>query len=447
MRHDEFWRAYTLDKKEAMQNKAKDPRPIHFVKNEFLKKKFLKEGRRSYFFSQSNNRYYLSASYWQNNWNHKEDNIFEAPTLYNYQEHSVEEVYSRYSLWCRCALVYAPTGAGKTFIMLWVIQRLRLKAVVVVPNVAIWWQLLEEYSKFTDTKLQKWSKKIELWNITIMTHQTFNRIYDDINWKIWLLVVDEWHHYPETRQKQVNEWKWDFIFFTTATVKRKEFYVDWFVECFWSIIEVPITQTLKDKVLPMDVHVYRHRSHYSAMDIYNAQKWLKPWSPELYRRLVVNDDERTKILAKIIQKYQKDWYNDFLVLTDRVEHVHRIYDELVKLGVSTYKFYSDTEKDITREQYNKTWGIIVGNIQCCWEWFNVPRLEVAILFVSSRWSNTIDQAAGRVRRAYGEKTKWIFIDFADLVSWLKSWRTKDLWFYDRRKMYLQFWWNIQNIVL
>jgi superfamily II DNA or RNA helicase len=56
-----------------------------------------------------------------------------------------------------------------------------------------------------------------------MCHQTFNKIYDQINGKIELMLMDEAHHIPETRVKQINLWKGRFVVGLTATAIRKEF--------------------------------------------------------------------------------------------------------------------------------------------------------------------------------------------------------------------------------
>jgi hypothetical protein len=79
------------------------------------------------------------------------------------------------------------------------------------------------------------------------------------------------------------------------------------------------------------------------------------------------------------------------------------------------------------------------------EGMNIPQLEVWILFTSASFRWGIDQMAWRVRRFYGDKTCWYFIDFQDYISiaWSKY---KSPWVYNRRKAYKGFGRKIGNLV-
>ena len=442
LKFDEYWRAYTESYEFARTVKVEDKRPTQYIKDPNVRQYKQIHWSWIYLYTKHQWKYYLPPSYctFNNNWN-RTPLSFEFSdmwiTLHDYQENATQFVVQQFDSGNRSAMVISWTWSWKTLTMLSIIKELWLSTILVVPTTTIAKWVKETFEKVIDVRIQKWAKKIELWLVTIMTHQTFNRIYDEINGKIDLLLCDELHHIPQKRIDQFNLWKWKFVCWVTATPKRKEFWIEWFKKILGNIYDT------KKQALPIKVLYYDYNYSYNQKETQKAMQWLSPDSPEILRRLVINNDDRTQKLTLIIKYMMNLWKKRFIIFTDRVEHIKKMYEELSQHFDNVYEYYSETDKDKVIDSYDE-W-IIIGNIQCCWEWFNIPSLEVWILFVSTQRSNTVEQAVWRVRRYYWDKTHWILVDFIDELQ-IGVWKKKVLWWYARKKIYNEQWREVKYLL-
>lgn len=353
--------------------------------------------------------------------------------LREHQNLMVDFIDRVYKLDQKSAFIIAWTWTWKTYWMLAITQLLWLSTVIVTPNSTISKLLYDDFSKYVDTKIIKWAKDLMLADVNIMCHQTFNKVYDQINGRIELLLIDEWHHIPEERIKQINLRKGRFVCWLTATAIRKEFWLDWFKMLFGNILD---TDT---EALPIKLYCHEFRYDYNMDEFLSAWEWLAPDSPEIYRRLVMSNDSRNEELVNIIKKFILAGKKYFIVFSDRVEHIINTAEYLKKYFAYVREYRWDSDKDKVIEEFEANdWWIIVGNLQSCWEWFNIKKLEVWILYVSTQRTVTCEQAAWRIRRHYWDKEYWIFVDFIDNLSFNWS-RTKKLWWYERKKIYARKW--------
>ena len=441
MQRTSTWIAYTTSKQEAEQYRVEDTRDTtKFIKDENVRRR--KEANWSWIKMYSTIKGYYVLPVCTHQICKIERQFSFETTWLNLREHQntmVEFVKKIYWDGQKSCFIIAGTGTGKTYGMLAITQLLGLTTVIVTPNSTISKLLYDDFSKYVETKIIKGSKDLMLADVNIMCHQTFNKVYDQINGRIEVLLMDEWHHIPQTRIDQINLRKWRFVCGFTATAIRKEFGLEWFSMLFGNILD---TET---EALPIKLYYHEFRYDYNTTEFLEASDGLAPDSPEMYRRLVMSNDTRNEELANIIKKFISVGKKYFIVFSDRVEHIINTTAYLRKQFANVREYRWDSDKEQVIKEYERMdWGIIVGNLQSCGEWFNIKKLEVGILYVSTQRTVTCEQAAGRVRRHYWDKKEGIFVDFVDNLSFNWS-ATKKLWRYERKKIYAKKWRSLNYV--
>lgn len=444
MRYDQRGRFISTNREEV---KIRDKRPIEFVKNEYLKQKYKREWRWMYLCKSHQGTHMYPPAYHQSVVLDTSLHIYTTDIApMDYQAPAVQSVYDNFLSWKKSSLLISPTWSGKSFMMLMILQKIGLKSLIVAPKKVIAKQLMESFQEHStaNIKMITWSWPHEFdADIHICTQSTLNIIYDYINWSIDVLVVDECHNMPETRVEQYCMWKGWFILWVTATPLRKEFGIEWFTKVFGNVITVN-KDKVWDRVLPCVVYKSKYHTDYTPDDWINANKWYKPWSPEILRRLVINNESRYDHLLFLVTKFRDRWMHNIIVFTDRTEHAEKIVAKLKEQYEDVHLYTGKTKREQFYEDYK--WWIVVGNTSCTWEWFDLPMLEVGILFVSSSFKKSVIQYAWRVRRKHGEKKYGFFVDVQDsyTVWWSKR---KTLSWSERNKTYLSEWRLIKDLYL
>lgn len=355
-------------------------------------------------------------------------------SLYWYQKNAVSFVHRAWLNNKKSAMVVSWTATGKSHIILWLIYLFKVKTIIVVPNSSIGKWLYDKISPLVpSTKF--WTadqyRKSEIKpDVLILNWLSFNNIYDELNGKYEVLLMDETHHLSNNRKNQCNKWKGIFICWVTATPERKEYGIEWFIFYFGEVYNTEV------QALPVTILSYEYEYDYSAQEVIKASEWLSPDSPELYRRLYCANTERTGTLNKILAQLHWEWFKKIIIFTDRVYHIEQI-QELVPwtvriTGQEPIKERAKLIDDLAK----KDSYTIVAMSQCVGEWFDLPALECWILFMSTSRNNTIEQTAGRMRRYSGDKEMAYMVDFIDHIQIMWG-KTKKLWRYERLRMYKQ----------
>lgn len=333
-------------------------------------------------------------------------------------------MYTYSERWSRSTLIVSGEWTGKTRMMLNAIGAIWLRACIVVPNRTIAKWIVGTFKDYFDTAILT-SKSTVLPEIAVVVHASFNIIWEKLSMNYPILFIDEAHKIPPKRRTQINCRKGKFIVWRTATPKRKEFYEEWFKMLFGELYNCWATS------LPITVLKFEYSYNYSLEEYKTANEWLSPASPELYRRLYGNNQDRNKKLLYIISSLQKIWYKRIIIFTDRDNHIENIHKAIplaiIISGKTNHKEFRDYVD--SHEEY-----IIIGSHWCVGEWFDLPALEVWILFMSTSWNNTVRQTSGRARR-FGEwKELSLYVDFVDKMTIMWS-KPKVLWRSQRNKVY------------
>lgn len=426
MYHNNQWLALTKERSEAWLYRIKDQDP--FSQNNWYIK-FIN----FYTYNKTDREYILPASLSKPIDMNLPINVdMWDINLYPKQSQVISKLEFDIMMWDKTWMIVSDTWTWKSYMILWLINLLKQKTVVVVPNIAIAEWLLKKFQWHCDVDIIV-AKDIDKKDpdVAIVVVQSFNKIYNKLNKRYSVLLLDECHKLPKTRIAQLNNWYWKFICWLTATPQRKEFWIDWFKIMYKNIYNTWL------KSLPIKIFHYTYKYDYSIKEIMEAQKWYAPDSPEIQRRLYINNRDRLVHLWWVIKSLREKWFKRFIIFTDRVDHATKIKEYLWEGYLMTWAIKN-------KEYFDKEEYIIIWLTQCVWEWFDLPELEVWILFMSTRWINTVEQTAWRIKRKDGKKEFWYYVDFDDRM---KMWWSKQkvLWWYDRKKIYKDNWREILDI--
>lgn len=433
------WIAYTLNKCFAEKFKVKDNKPVHFIKDERIKEYLQRFWSYKRFYKKID-KYYVLPPAKGFIVPKKKLNLFDTGNLYDRQKDAIQFILDTYNQWKKSCFLTSWTGTWKGHILPALIKSMEwLRVVVIAPNDVVWSRIMDDLHM---AKYVRWKKVLDCKHDVIVTlYRTFNIYKDHFNSNYDVVIIDEWHHVWWDLEDTLYIWKW-FICWMSATPYRNEYNYDWFQMFFGNMLDT------NKKALPIKVFEYKYKYEYSKEDVVKVVEDMSTTSPEVYRRLIINNKERYEHLAMIIENIESKWFKNFIVFSDRIEHIKTIEEVLRKEFPNKYIVVIKWESDvlsIMEELKNKQDIIIIWSNAVVKEWMNVPQLEVWILFVSAAFRWWIDQMAGRVNRFYWDKKFWYFIDFQDEISiwWSKS---KKLWVYSRRKAYKEFWWPVWDLV-
>lgn len=442
---DQYGRVYTFDINEAKKYRLQDPTPINFIKGKQKENAIINWLRVDLYAKTKEEwkwKYYIPSQINKKNHRRSTKRDMSWVQLYDYQEKVVSECLFLYDKGEKMCLINAPTGAWKTFIIAWILSKLQTKAIIVAPNTVLVKQLHKDYKNICDCQIQKWWKEILDNDILIMTSTTFNQIYQKINGEYGTLIIDESHRLPAKRIEQIVLWKGDFVVWLTATPVRNNMNEKWFEKFFGNYVETEITKRLEKKVLPAIIYTIEYERDYTMREMIEASKWLAPDSPIIFQNLIANDRQKDIFIEKLLKRLYQKGIKDILVFTDRIDHCVRLTSHLKKSFDYVYEFRWETDKDTIIQSFDKTWGIIVWLKSCCWEWFNIQKLQAGILAMSTSSEGRLVQMVWRSRREYWDKKYGFFFDIVDNISVktnniLKN-NKKKLWYYNRKKTYKKY---------
>jgi len=440
-------RLTTRNKLLAQKFKIPKEVPIHAIKNKHLKKHLLINGawRKIYTYDKKEKLYYLPPvsfpwaiekwyidKNWRNQTYNKIKSRFDSSVMYWYQKESVSKMSEYLDAWGKAFFIRSWTATWKSFMIYGIIDSLRSKTLIVAPKKIINSQLFDDLEKYFDnvkTTGKAIGKNLDgllKADILIITHQALNLYYDKIN-DAWFdtMLLDEWHYVPESRTEQFNKWKGRNIIWLSANRQRKDVSEENFPKLYWWFYDT------WEEAVDMRVVTYKYKYEYSIDDFINAGKWYAVDSPEINRKLVINNKDRLEALLEILDNV-KSKYNKIIIFTDRTSQIDILSEQLPWAFVMKWGLDNVATKNklLWLDNY-----VLLAMEQVVREWMNIPWLEFWILFFSSSEINTIQQLAGRVRRFAPGKEFWYLLDFIDILSIEWYWKKKIMWYYNRKKIY------------
>lgn len=106
--------------------------------------------------------------------------------------------------------------------------------------------------------------------------------------------------------------------------------------------------------------------------------------------------------------------------------------------------WDSNKEEIINELKDKDEYLILGMIWACGEWFDLPAIQCGILFYSTSWEWSLEQAIGRSRRFNWDKQYGYRCDFQE-YSKIEPDMYRTFWARDRLKWYKEKWFEINPL--
>lgn len=337
--------------------------------------------------------------------------------LVEYQEKIIDEL-DKYDL----GVVEAPTGSGKTIMALAMIAKYKVSTLIILPGKELlkqWKRQIDIFIKYPQAKLKRdhyigeytGSKKKLMENIDIATIQSLVNIEDfNILQKYGLVIIDECHHCASntyrTVLKRLNAKR---IYGFTATPERQ----DGLEEITYMYLGKIVA-----KVNEKDIAKYRDYEQV-LIPRFTTFTMLEEKSNfvEIVNILIKNEKRNHLIIMDVIKEFREK--RNIIILSDRIEHLEYLYDQLRNVDEHVYLYLGKTNKkdkaNILEElRYTNDFNyIILASSKLIGEGFDLPSLETMFVTTPFSWKGRTKQYSGRLHRQNEGKELVRIYDYVD----------------------------------
>lgn len=327
-----------------------------------------------------------------------------------YQKTAVDRLTSH-----NCGVLVAPTGSGKTNIMIRAIHKLQQPTIILVHRNFLanqWRSRIKEYLGYDCGIIGEGKWRIK--NITIAMIQTLYSASDaelaELRDRFGLVIADECHHTPaHTWQTVMGAFNAHYRLGCSATPVRK----DRMQKILFNSIG-PVRHIISDRVttesgsvLPVTIEVVRTNFFGRlANSRLNFGKMVK---------MLVSNQARNKIIIKKIIANRK---HSQMVLSDRIEHLRILHKLLAEEApdIPSALVYGaihgeDREQIFTQVKNGDIMVLFASSIAD--EGLDIPQLSKLHMVFPTRNPMRNRQQIGRVRRPYGHKKEGTVYDYYD----------------------------------
>lgn len=443
MKETIHWVTYTMDRDEAYKYRLIDK-----SENRWAKKSGTMYTKRVklFHYDKSTKTYYLPPVTWKDTkamfWFSYEIPMKPIMELWEWQQKAVNYCSHAFGQWVSSILIDSTVWTWKTIMMLGIIAKFKCPTLITVPTEAIWLGIQEKLQPYCDARYLNWDKIRKAWDkqqmpdILITHRQSWVNCREIINWRYDLMINDEQHHLSDGMKMMCNTRKGRWILGFTGSPYRKSMEKEDFLKYFQKIYETWLES------LPVKVLTYKYFHKYSMNDYMKACEWLEPESPEVLRRLVNANEDRLQEIKKVVSKlYFNYGFKRLILFVDRKEYIEKIKAEVFPNAVI---ISGDTNKEqVINELKNKDEYLILWMIWACGEWFDLPTIQAWILFYTTSWKWSLEQAIGRSRRFHWDKKYWYWVDFQETARIENTY--KNFWVAERMKFYKERWFEISPL--
>ncbi|WP_051592870.1 TOTE conflict system archaeo-eukaryotic primase domain-containing protein [Thomasclavelia saccharogumia] len=337
--------------------------------------------------------------------------------LIEYQEKIINEL-DKHDL----GVVEAPTGSGKTIMALAMIAKYKVSTLIILPGKELlkqWKRQIDIFIKYPQAKLKRdhyigeytGNKKKLTGNIDIATIQSLVNIEDfNILQKYGLVIIDECHHCASntyrTVLKRLNAKR---IYGFTATPERQ----DGLEEITYMYLGKIVA-----KVNEKDIAKYRDYEQV-LIPRFTTFTMLEEKSNfmEIVNILIKNEKRNHLIIMDVIKEFKEK--RNIIILSDRVEHLEYLYEQLRYVDEHVYLYLGKTNKkdkaNILEElRYTNDFNyIILASAKLIGEGFDLPSLETMFMATPFSWKGRTKQYSGRLHRQNDGKELVRVYDYVD----------------------------------
>lgn len=351
--------------------------------------------------------------------------------LYDYQQNAVEAV-----LRAKNGILVAPCGSGKTQMGLEAVARIGGRTLWITHTLDLLNQSIERAKACFDLPVSEYGTitggRVNIGNsITFATVQTLSNIDLSQFYNFWdCIIVDECHKCVGSPTQMMMFYK--VLSKLSARCKigltATPYRADGLDKCMFALLgdiiyEVP-KEAVKNTTCPVKVK-FVETNFTPDLDIILAGDGTLVYSSLVDN--IVKDEKRNEKIAKELEILD----GGVMVLSDRVEHLFKIYDKLSdnsKVVVISGQKQSKTEKEIRKrvlEDLNSgKLKYVFATYKLAKEGLDVPNLRYVVFATPQKDRTTVTRAAGRVGRKAEGKLFGTVIDFVDDFGMLRGYQRK-----------------------
>lgn len=275
---------------------------------------------------------------------------WKGPEPRAYQHRCVDKLLS--SNGWSAGVVRAPTGSGKTLMLLYLAAQLRLKTLVVVPKEVIFNQWVKGCREFLGIEPGqiKGSKRVVGDVITIGMQQTLWNCAEDYQNSFGAVMGDEAQLFAaQTVRDTIDVFPAIFRCAVSQDERRSDGRQFFIYDQFGPILDEVEQEEAKDAGGVVDVEVVIVPSDYRN-EVYKS---LPPHVKFEKRKEILgdisNDMDRNHLIATLADKIRKDEDEQVMLLTERIEHVENLKRILNNMGGAT-SFVGGDGKELERRR-------------------------------------------------------------------------------------------------
>ena len=346
-------------------------------------------------------------------------------------EHTIKAYYEKGG-----GILSLPCGFGKTILALYFISVLKKKTIVIVHKEFLMNQWIERI-KFAlpEAKIgivQGDKCEIENSDIVIGMLQTLSmkefppETFDDIGH----VIIDECHRIPSrVFSKALLKINSNYMLGLSATPNRKD----------------GLTKVLKFYIGDIIYSVKSNEKNIVKVDRYllnsddeNYNKEMVNFRGQVQMPTMVNNiancSKRTRlIMDKVIYEVKLNDTRQFLILSDRKQHLEDMYKIAQQEGITSVGYYvGGMKKEKLKE--NESCRILLGTYPMANEGLDIPSLNALVL---STPKSDIIQSIGRICRMKHENIQPLIIDIVDQFSIFENQSKKRFNVYKKKKYQIE----------
>lgn len=324
----------------------------------------------------------------------------------------------------------AATGFGKTVVSAKIISELKINTLIIVNRNGLLEQWKERLSYFLDIdkkEIGQLGKSKDKLNGKLDV-ASFQSLYkkdnlDEIIKNYGLVIVDECHHVAAfSFEKVLKAIRSKYVYGLTATPTRKDrWHKIIYMQC--GDIRVRVSNKELKQNREMEHIVIVKKTNYKYIPVEEKDKIqiaevLNDMGHNVFRNSMIIDDIGKCILEGRVP----------IVLTERVEHLKILKENLESLNVPIVVYKGNMGKKKTKEiqdiikksDESNSSRIILATSSSIGEGFDDSRLDTLFLTMPVSWKGRIIQYVGRLHREHEDKQKVIVYDYLDNMKVLEK---------------------------
>jgi superfamily II DNA or RNA helicase len=313
-------------------------------------------------------------------------------------------------------LICAGCGQGKTFMALYIANHYKVKTLIIVHKTFLLNQWIDRINEFTDARvgiIQQNKVEVDEKDFVVGMLQSIakDKYESDIFSDFGMVIFDEAHHAPsEYFSKALPIISCKRSLALSATPKRSDKMEK---VLFWFLGDIAYKQPPNENKNVL-VKVIDYTTKHKTFKEYKI-----PFTGDINRPKTLNKlveiDNRNKFIIENLKEIMIEKNRKVLLLSDRIEHLKKLKEEIDLIGKYTCDFYIGGRKQKDLDNASEC-QILLGSYGMASEGLDIPTLNTLIMTTPRR---EVEQSIGRITRK-AHKIQPLVIDFTDNIPCFKK---------------------------